>query len=146
MGLLHKVLKDAKKWGYIVDVPDFPAIKVPEVPPKWMHEDRQEFVLSRIKKKFTQHYDIMLFLRYQGTRIGEASALMWDCVDLMSDQILILRSYDGTAIKDFPKNKIADPIPMHPEVKEMLLSRLHRTLGTMFSSAMADLMALTGLT
>jgi integrase len=129
MGLLHKILLDAKKWGYIVEGPDFPAITVPEVPPKWMHEDRQELVLNRIKENYPQHYDIILFLRYQGTRPGEARALMWDCVDFMCDQILILRSYDGTTIKEFPKNKTADPIPMHPEVKKMLLSRPRPDIG-----------------
>ena len=129
MGLLHKILIDAKRWGYIVEVPDFPAITVPQAPPKWIHEDLQEVILKRIKEKYPQHYNIIFFMRYQGTRPGETRALMWDCVDLKDEQILILRAYDGNILKEFPKNKIAEPIPMHPEVKEMLQSFPRQDIG-----------------
>jgi integrase len=129
MGLLHKILIDAKRWGYIVEVPNFPAITVPQAPPKWIHEDLQEVILKRIKEKYPQHYNIILFMRYQGTRPGETRALMWDCVDFKDEQILIIRAYDGNTLKEFPKNKIAEPIPMHPEIKEMLLSFPRQDIG-----------------
>jgi integrase len=106
MGLLHKILIDAKRWGYIIEVPGFPAITVPQAPPKWIHEDLQEAVLKRIKEKYPQHYNIILFMRYQGTRPGETRALMWDCVDFKDEQILILRAYDGSTLKEFPKKKL----------------------------------------
>jgi hypothetical protein len=54
MGTLHKVLVDARRWGYIVEIPSFPETTVPQVPPKWIHEDIQEVILKRLKKKYPQ--------------------------------------------------------------------------------------------
>ena len=54
---------------------------------------------------------------------------MWDCVDFRNDQMLILRAYDGNVLKEYPKNRIAKPIPIHPDVREMLLSLSRYDIG-----------------
>ena len=54
MGILHEIMADVKRWGYIFEVPESPEIKVPQVPPRWIHEDVQEVILKRLKERWTQ--------------------------------------------------------------------------------------------
>ena len=50
MGILHKILADARRRQDIGRVPEFPKIEVPEPEIKWLTMEEQDQILSQMKE------------------------------------------------------------------------------------------------
>ncbi|MBU0516002.1 MAG: hypothetical protein KJ621_14655, partial [Proteobacteria bacterium] len=76
---LRACLRWAKRRGDIPAVPDFPLIKFDRPATKWIDETTQASIIKAIP---IDDRPIFIFLATYGRRPGEARALMWDAVDL----------------------------------------------------------------
>jgi len=127
---LHKALFDAHEWELLEKMPKFPKTKHGQPEPKWITEDEQKKVLQFIRPKDKL---IFQFLMLTGCRVGEARALMWDCIDFEKRIIAIKRTYSDTVIKEGTKTDQNRDLPMSQGLYS-LLNGLPRSLGHVFIS------------
>jgi len=101
----------------IEKLPSFPEIKVPEPAIKWLSHEDQLKILQNIPD---EHRPIFEFLFATGCRVGEARALMWDCV-MKEGYIIIRRSFSGEYhLKECPKEGKQKVIPLTGWIKEII--------------------------
>jgi len=100
-------------------LPAFPEVKAPEPVIKWLSREDQLRILSHIPE---EHRPIFEFLFATGCRIGEARALMWDCVYLKEEYLVIRRAFSGEYyLKELPKEGKPKVIPLVGWIKEIVL-------------------------
>jgi len=126
-GLLHKILRDAKKLRDIQRVPEFPEIKHVIPPIKWIDEEDQERILAEVKDPV--YRALFLFLMKQGCRPNEARALKWDRIDFERNQVIIDGAMDDDVYRLRTKTRDTRRLPLHPEVRKALESLPTRALS-----------------
>ncbi len=117
-GLLHKILRDAKRVGDIQCLPEFPVIKfvVPRI--KWIDEEDQARILAEVRNPV--YYALFLFLMKQGCRPNEARALKWDRIDFDRNVVTINAAIDEGVFRERTKTRDDRPLPLHPDVRAAL--------------------------
>lgn len=115
MDAFRKILFDAYHEKAIYEMPHFPNYKVKKTRRKiqWLSEEDQDIILDNIP---FLHRPIILFLFYEGVRIGEARALQWSSMDLNRGTAVIESTFSGTERKDKTKDGKDRDIPLHPDV------------------------------
>ena len=105
------------KRGIISEVPPLPEVKVQEPPIKWLDAETQERILSFIPEKDRPIFE---FLFMSGCRIGEARALMWDCVNFNDGVVVIKRTFSADRLVESPKEGREKAIPLVGRLREIL--------------------------
>lgn len=87
---LGTILRSAKKWGVLSDVPELPRVKVPDREWDWLTADETA-------KLFAAAVDpdecaLLLFAVHTGARFGEQRAITWGDLDWTNRLVLIRRS------------------------------------------------------
>jgi integrase len=126
LGMLHKIFKDAYRRRDILNLPDFPTVKLKEPVTKWIDEEDQEKILAHVRDPV--YHAFYLFLMKQGCRPNEARALRWEKVDFKNELVIIDAAFDRNVFRPSTKEKDVRCLPLHPDVKEAL-SRLPRSLS-----------------
>ena len=98
---------------------EFDFMEVPKRVRKWLSREDHDKVLDRIKP---QDRPIYKFMMLHGTRICEARALMWDCVNFDRGIIHIKRSFSLETLTDIPKNNQEREIPLAESFIQVLRS------------------------
>jgi integrase len=132
MGILHKLFSDAyHKRKDILVLPEFPKIEKTEPVTNWLTEEDQQRVLAQMKDPVRQAF--YLFLMKQGCRPGEARALRWENLDFKNDLVTIAASFDREEFRPFTKEREVRYLPLHPEVRDALLSLPRALSGWVFT-------------
>ncbi len=118
LGVLNKIFSDAYDWGDVEKKPKFPKLVVPEPDWSWINRETQDLILSALPPA---DLPIFFFLTREGTRTMEAAALQYHDIDFENDRIIIRRAFSEGKLRS-TKTKRQRPIPLDPQVKEMLLS------------------------
>ena len=126
LGVLHKLFRDAHHRGDILKIPLFPKLEKTEPVTRWLDEEEQYLVLSKMKDPVRRTF--YLFLMKQGCRPGEARALRWVDINFKTDTVVIRASFDRENYKPFTKERDVRYLPLHPDVKEALKA-IPRHLG-----------------
>jgi len=126
LGMLHKIFKDAYRRRDILNLPDFPTVKLKEPVTKWIDEEDQEKILAHVRDPV--YHAFYLFLMKQGCRPNEARALRWEKVDFKNELVIIDAAFDRNVFRPSTKEKDVRCLPLHPDVKEAL-ARLPRSLS-----------------
>lgn len=114
LGILHKVLSDAKRRQDIQAVPEFPRVHVPEARIKWITQDQQESILDKISCPIRKTF--YLFLMKTGCRPGEARALRWEDIDWKRQTATIHAAMDEETYRNYTKERDVRIIPLHPAI------------------------------
>jgi len=114
-GLLHKILRDAKRVGDIQRLPELPVIKFVIPPIKWIDEEDQAHILAEVRDPV--YYALFLFLMKQGCRPNEARALKWDRIDFERNVVRIDAAMDEGFFREHTKTRDIRTLPIHPDVK-----------------------------
>lgn len=94
-----------------------PRPRVPRPPIEWLGAEAQAAVLAQIPE---EHRPIFEFMMLQGVRVGEACALMWDCVDWRREVIIIRRTVSADRIEERTKTHRPRLLPLGPRTREIL--------------------------
>lgn len=120
LGLLHKVLSDARDDELLDKLPGFPDIEIPEPEVKWISPEWQDRILGAIPDR---DRPIFILIATWGVRPGEARALMWDCVDFDKQRICIKRTFSGCGcnhLQEYTKTKRVRYLPLTAELAAIL--------------------------
>ncbi|MEM3594828.1 MAG: tyrosine-type recombinase/integrase [Candidatus Jordarchaeaceae archaeon] len=131
LGVLHKLFADAYRRQDILKIPNFPTIEKNEPVTRWLDEEEQRLVLSKMKDQVRRAF--YLFLMKQGCRPGEARALRWEDINLKENLVIIRASFDREQYKPFTKERDVRYLPLHPEVKKALLEIPRQLSGWVFT-------------
>jgi integrase len=117
-GLLHKILRDAKRVGDIQRLPEFPVIKfvIPRI--KWIDEEDQARILAEVRDPV--YNSLFLFLMKQACRPNEARGLKWDRIDFERNLVTINAAIDEGVFRERTKTRDNRTIPLHPDVRAAL--------------------------
>ena len=133
MGILHKLFSEAyHKRKDILVLPKFPKLPQSEPVTRWITEEEQRLVLAQMTDPIRRAF--YLFLMKQGCRPGEARALRWENVDLKNDIVTIAAGFNMNEFKPYTKERDVRYLPLHPEVKDALLSIPRNLSGWVFTS------------
>lgn len=117
--VLQLMLNDAKKSGYIQEVPPTVTIKQEQKKIKWLGDEAFEKVMELVDPH--DRY-IIMFMRLTGVRQAEARALRKK--DIKSDRIDIKKTFtidpDGGEMLKICKQDREESIPLYAAVKELL--------------------------
>jgi integrase len=129
MSCLHKLFTDAKRWGDIIQIPQFPEFEVPEPDIKTIDLDEQDAVINSIPDLMDRAY--ILFTARQMVRPSETRALFWEDLDLKHDKVTIRRHFSLNELCVTTKSKRTKSLPLDAEVKRTL-SELPRHITSPF--------------
>lgn len=87
---LHTILRSAKRWGVISEVPELPKVKVPENEWDWLTSQESSALLGAARD--LEERALLTFALHTGARFGEQRALSWGDVDWTNRQIVIRRN------------------------------------------------------
>lgn len=102
-----------------------PRPKVPHEPIQWLGPEEQAAVLTQIPP---EHRPIFEFMMLYGVRVGEACALMWDCVDWRREVVIIRRTVSAYQIEERTKTGLERLLPLGPRMRD-ILSRVPAGIG-----------------
>jgi len=93
--ILKKIITDAVR-GQVLKYNPVAAVKPLPLPERdfafWSQEESTNF-LEHIRDIAPEEYPAFCLALYTGMRLGEIHALKWDCVDLVTQQITVKRTY-----------------------------------------------------
>ena len=115
MGCLKKIMRDAKRWEDISELPIFPVVKVPEGPHRWYEMSEQMKIVDHLDEYAER---LVLFMMLSGCRTAEARALRWQ--DIKKDHIEIAVTFDRNEDLKLPKNGEPDTIPLTDALRDLL--------------------------
>ena len=117
-GCLYAMLNDARRSGYISQLPDHVTFSLPRKKIEWLSRSRQDDILREIPPR---HRFIFKFLFLTGVRPSEARALRKKDID--GDHIVIARTFapgPGKETSKIVKNKREQAIPLYAAVQTLL--------------------------
>ncbi|HFC97708.1 MAG TPA: hypothetical protein ENJ40_04515 [Thermosulfurimonas dismutans] len=120
---LRAFLNWCRKRELIDRLPSFPEVKTAEPPIKFLTPEQQAAVLEAIPD---EHKPIFAFLFATGCRVGEARALMWDCVYPDDGFLVIRRVFSDDHLKDVPKEGKQKAIPLVGVIRDVILHQAKR--------------------
>jgi integrase len=129
LGVLHRLLAEAKDRGDIAFVPKFPKVAKRSPDTRWLTPAEQEAILAHVREPYRT---LFLFCMKQGCRIGEARALRWENLDLKRGAVTIKASMDLGAWKPFTKEGEVRTQPLNSQVKAALLALPRSLAGFVF--------------
>ena len=88
---LKAAFSKAKDWGYIKENPftRLKPLKEPQSPPRSLSQEEVKQVLSYLKGKDPNFYDLVLFTLETGARRIEVLNLKWEDIDLQENTVLL---------------------------------------------------------
>jgi integrase len=119
MGIFKKIMMDALDREDISIMPKFPKIEVGDPETKWLTEEDQALVMENITHPVYRAF--YTFLIWEGCRPGEARALKWEWLYLDRERVVIAAAMDGETFRPRTKEKDFRSLPLHPEVKAVLI-------------------------
>jgi integrase len=119
MGVLHKILKDAREREEIAKMPLFPKVKKREARTRFIGREEQASILQYINGVYKTFFT---FLMGTGCRTGEGRALRWENVDFKNNTVTIAASFDLDTYKPYTKTGSVRYLPISQEVKRALMS------------------------
>jgi integrase len=131
MGIFKKLMQDALRRKDIARMPEFPKVDVGDPITKWLAEEDQALVMEQITHPVYRAF--YTFLMWEGCRPGEARALKWEWVNLDRDQVVITAAMDLETPRPRTKEKDFRSLPLHPEVKALLLDLPRSIDGYVFT-------------
>lgn len=87
---LGTILRSAKKWGELADVPELPRVKVPQREWHWLTAADSEKLLAAAVDP--EERTLLLFALHTGARFGEQRAITWGDIDWQNRLVVIRRS------------------------------------------------------
>ena len=129
MSCLHAMLADAKRWGDIEEIPDFPRIEVPEPDIRTIDLNQQDALIQAISDPMDRTY--ILFTAREMVRPSETRALWWEDLDFQHSRVTIRRHFSLNELKPATKAKQIKRLPLDGEVKAEL-ERLPRHIKSPF--------------
>jgi integrase len=129
MSCLHAMLADAKRWGDIGEIPDFPRIEVPEPEIRTIDLNEQDALIQAISDPMDRTY--ILFTAREMVRPSETRALWWEDIDFQHSRVTIRRHFSLNELKPSTKAKQIKRLPLDGEVKAEL-ERLPRHIKSPF--------------
>ena len=129
MSCLHAMLADAKRWGDIEEIPDFPRIEVPEPDIRTIDLNQQDALIQSISDPMDRTY--ILFTAREMVRPSETRALWWEDLDFQHSRVTIRRHFSLNELKPATKAKQIKRLPLDGEVKAEL-ERLPRHIKSPF--------------
>jgi len=114
---LHTALRDAKRSGKIIVMPEFPQKKKYGIEPKPIQavpEARQIAIINAIP---IEHQPIFWWLKYHYRRPSEAMALYKEDYDKERDCFIIRRCFSDNQFVEHTKTHQIHTIPCHPDFK-----------------------------
>ena len=113
------------RWAYREEILDRPVFldrpKVGGKEKKWLTPEQQEQVFKHLP---THYHPIIRFIVTYGCRFGEATGLLWDCVDFKRSWISVRRAYSDNILTDLPKEGKEKGLPMTRDIK-LILQKLY---------------------
>jgi integrase len=123
------MLRDAKEWKEIQEVPSFPGVKIPEAEIRIIDLDEQDKIINAVPDPMDRAY--LLFTAREMVRPSETRALQWADLDLKHDRVIIRRHFSLSELRPATKSGRIKRLPLDGEVKQALLS-LPRHIGSPF--------------
>jgi len=117
LSVLNILFRDAYNDEEINRTPGFPKIKAVPVVTRWLNYEEQQQVLEHIPEP---DKPIFKFMTYYGCRVGEAVALMWDCVDWRQGVVTIKRTLSANKIRESRKTGNVLCLPLTDEMEALL--------------------------
>jgi integrase len=87
---LGTILRSAKKWGELADVPELPRVKVPDQEWDWYTAEESQALLAATRDP--EERAMLLFALHTGARFGEQRVFGWGDLDWKRRLVLIRRS------------------------------------------------------
>ncbi len=124
MYCLYAILRDAKKSGYIAQLPERPSFTGEDsvIPPdiEYIETDDIETILARIPAPDRMVFE---FIRLTGCRTSEARAMQWDCIK--DDHVLIRETFGREEELKTVKNRKPRKIPRYSLLDDFIKSLPH---------------------
>lgn len=119
MYALYAVLRDAKKSGYIAQLPDRPSFTGEDsvIPPEinYIKADDIELIIEKIPES---DRNIFRFIQYTGCRVSEARALPW--TSIKEDHVVIEQTFGSKEEVKAVKNRKPRKIPRYSLLDKFL--------------------------
>ena len=110
LGELRHIFREAKENGEIASVPLVPPVSLPEPGvPDWLTPEQQMKIIDKIPER---HRSIFLFWFTYGPRVNEGCALCHDQVNLETGTFTLSRTFSRRKLKDRPKTKRPNVLPI----------------------------------
>jgi integrase len=96
LAVLRAMLRLAKRWGYIAEVPEIHLHKEPEGRVRWLEPDEEARLLAACRESKNAHLaDIVTVALESGMRYSEIMGLTWDRVDLSRGVVRLEKTKSG---------------------------------------------------
>lgn len=127
MGLVHKLLGDAQRWGLLAANPlsRMRPLPLDEQPfDYWMPEERDRF-LARARSEELELHDLAAIAVHTGLRLGELRGLLWDAVDLGRGVLTVKRSWCARTnqLRETTKSRRIREVPLNVAALDVLRRR-----------------------
>ena len=106
---LRFILRQAEFRQDIEKAPPVPSVKVPKRKKRWLSMEQQARVLRFIHQV---HQPIFFFMMLYGSRVSEACALCWDCINLEQKSFLLARTFSRRRLIDTTKTWQEHDLPI----------------------------------
>ncbi len=118
---LMTILRSAKKWKVIGDVPELPPVKVPDAAWDFLASDETERLFAAAVDE--RERALLVFAAHTGARWGEQRAITWGDLDWKSGQVVIRKSMPHNTDEVAPtKSGRARRVPMTATLRTALLA------------------------
>lgn len=126
LSILRSLLKLAKKWGYVRDVPEFEMGREPQGRLRYLEKEEAVRLLDACRLSTNPHlHAIVTIALHAGMRRGEVMGLTWDHVDFGR----------GVLLMEVTKNGKRREVPMSQAVYTVLSARTGARDGLVFTKA-----------
>ncbi len=128
--LLGRMLRVARKWKLIAEVPDIGMLKVRKASFDFLDFEETEQFLSYAAEHMPEWYPYVLVAVRTGLRVGEMVALRWrEDIDLDRARLRVQQSYSRKDGFTTPKNDKARELPLAWDACEVLRDHRSRVTG-----------------
>ncbi len=133
--LIKRVLRVARKWGLIANVPEINMLKARKPGFDFLTFEESEQFLSAAAEHLPEWHPYMLVAVRTGLRVGEMVALRWrEDIDLDRGRLRVQQSYGGQFGFTSPKNDKARELPLTRDAREALQLQRRRVSGELVFS------------
>ncbi len=110
LSVLRCLLRLAKKWGYVREVPAFELAKEPKGRLRYLERDDAHRLLEACRPSQNPYlHAIVTLALHTGVRLGEILGLTWDRVDFSRGAIVLVRTKSGEP-RDLPMSEAVDAV------------------------------------
>lgn len=109
LACLHKLLSLAEEWRELKQAPRVKLLRIPEQPFDFLDFDEAQRLIDAAEKNWRPMVVVAL---NTGLRLGELTALQWDCVDLVAGRLFVRRNLYRGQLGD-PKGNRPREVPLN---------------------------------